>query len=309
MSGFGKTKGDSPGGRAAVKPALSATGGAGARLMVSAPSSGSLGDRSMLLAIVAVMVAAGLAAFGVTAMFPQKAASASAPKGPPPAETELARHRELALVFRAVQEKFPNDYAELKRKTFGHLASGNVAEAGWQTLRLGSKILERDAPNTVEHADSAKLGEFMRRNVEFMIALQKKSPMLCAKAGLGSLDDERVKPLLADEAVLSAASRALIASFNAIEGGRRQPVKYAPPTPEQQAMLGRAVVQQGFNLSDAMTYKSGGMGRLPVERQCDLMVKGFRALLSTPEPARSRFIAQAAATATKGAKDGKDAKK
>lgn len=261
-------------------------------------SGGGLSDpKMMVMAVAGVMVLAGGGAFAVSGLFAPKTAAA-ATSGPPPAEVALSRNAELATVFQVVKEKFPADYPELQKRTTDLLARNDIPGAAWATFRLTDAITERDAPGNLERAESAKLGEFMRRAVEFLLAVQAKSPDLCAKVALGQMNDEGLRTLLSDAGVLNAAAREETATLIAIDNGRTRPQRYPAPARDELEMMGRAVVQQGLKIGDAMSYRSAGLNGMTPKKRCALLVKSFRAIRGLPEPARSRFIAQAAASAT-----------
>jgi len=276
-----------------VMPRASGSGGLGG--MMSEP-------RGMLIAAAGVFLAVGGVAFAASAMlFPHKAAVA-AQSGPSPSEIALGKNPELAALYATVKDSFPQDYALLMQQTDAQLANNDIPGATWTALRVGAMVTEREAPGVIEHADSDKLSDFMLRNAELLHIMLKKSPAVCAKIAMGSLDKEGLQPLLADPTVLVAATRATNATLVAVYGGKTRPKNYRAPANDELEMLGRAVMQQGLPKADADVFHARNFGALSAEKQCGLILKSFRAVLGTPEPARSRFISQAAATATAKAK-------
>jgi hypothetical protein len=291
---LGKSQGRARAGSAAPIVLAQSSGGGVAGLM-SEP-------RGMLVAAVGVFVLVGGAAMGLsTVLFPHKAAVA-APTGPSPAEIALGKQADLAELYATMKDTFPKDYAALQQQTDALLANGDIQGAAWTAFRISAALTERDAPGAIEHADSDKLSEFMLRNAELLHVVQTKSPAICAKIAMGSLNKEGVGPLLADPAVMNAAARAQTATLVAIHGGQTRPKNYRAPANDELEMLGRAVMQQGLPKGDANVFHARDFGSLSPEKQCALVLKSFRAVLGTPEPARSRFISQAASTATSKAK-------
>jgi hypothetical protein len=278
-----------------------------APVVLSSSSSSGLGalmaePKGMLIAAVGVFLVVGGAAFGASAvLFPHKAAVA-ATVGPSPAEITLGKNPELAELYATMKDSFPQDYAVLMEQTDAQLAHEDIAGATWAALRVGAMVTEREAPGVIEHADSDKLSDFMLRNAELLHVMQTKSPAVCAKIAMGSLNKDGMQPLLADPAVLTAATRATTATLVAIYGGKTRPKNYRPPANDELEMLGRGVMQQGLTKGDATVFHARDFSALTPEKQCALVLKSFRAVLGAPEPARSRFISQAAATATAKAK-------
>jgi hypothetical protein len=289
MAGLGNTGRRRAGGSAPVVLAQSSGGGLAG--LTSEP-------RGMLVAAVGMFLLVGGVAMGVsTVLFPHKAAVAAV-VGPTPAQIALGQQPDLAELFAAVKEDFPGDYPVLQQQTDAQLAHGDVPGATWTAMRITSAITERDAPGVIEHADSEKLGDFMLRSAELLHVLQSKSPEACGKLAMGARNQEAVAPLLTDPAVLKAAIHAEIAKLAAIKGGQTRPKKYRAPANDELEMLGRAVMQQGMTRGDVGVFQAHDFASLQPEKRCTLVLKSFRAALGLPEPARSRFISQAAAVAT-----------
>jgi hypothetical protein len=254
--------------------------------------------RGVIIAALGVFLAVGGVTLGLSmALFPHKVAQAAS-SGPPPAQAALAQERDLAELYATMKDAFPADYALLQRQTDPLLALGDIRGAAWTALRITAGVIEREGPGAIEHADSDKLSAFMLRAAELLHIVQGKSPAVCARIAMGSLDKDGVGPLLADPAVLNAAARAQTATLTAIHGGKTRPRNYRAPASDEIEMLGRAVMQQGLPKGDGNIFHTRDFAALGDEKRCALVLKSYRAVLGTPEPARSRFISQAAAAAT-----------
>lgn len=257
-------------------------------------SSGSAkGDLKSL--IVSVVIVAALAGAGAAAassfLFPSRPANtASAANG---FDAWLAGYPDLAQAMASLKDHYRDDYARLMGRVADAARNNDARAASLAAFEMASDIGARDG-HYLEHADAASLAAFVQSNLDMLVLLQNRSPELCAKAANGAIGpDDQLPP---DAELAENGGRQLITMFNAIESGKTHPVDYDQPTSADQLSIGQMMLATGVTRQDAKALSGGlvSLKALPAEKQCSLMIKMFGALLASPDPGRSRVLANAA---------------
>ncbi len=290
MSGFGKRGGASEP-RPAFIPSEPIARPAAPVAMVTAPAPGS--NAGFIALVVGVMLAASGAAFAVTSF---TSAPSPAPAASAIAANPLAGYPGVERLYARIEQSYPDLYRDLARDTAGDVKRGDLEQAVRTVVARLDARLNAEGP-AIEHADSASLGQILSTTANLLAAVQRVSPETCGRIGFSLMDDPK---LIAGKDLVEAASWQTIAIIDAIASGKAKAATWPAPNAADNRALGDAVVALGVTLKEASAYQSSRNGsKMPPAERCALMVKMFRGMQATPEPSRSRVLAQAARDASR----------
>lgn len=186
--------------------------------------------------------------------------------------------------FRQFKKDFPEDFARV-RAEFANPEAANLTDE-----QIGQKagvalraFVARNAAATAAAPD-ADLVTLGMSNRDFIRALQRSNPVLCAKFGMRGLEPGDQL----DAAATQAASKVFLAQLRATSSGRAHPVARTDITSADGARLAAALQANGTD-ARLLGIITGGMDSASPTDQCAGSVAMYEAVASLPAPDSARW--------------------
>lgn len=188
----------------------------------------------------------------------------------------------------AIKTADPALYARLRDSAINQRMGGTSAEQTTQIL--GAQVrqyVDAQMPLISQAPAAAQLKAF-QAEAELLKAFRPVDIQACANAAMGSAQGQE-KTL--DASVGPVLQRVLEARLQAARAGRTAPTQHPLATQQDGQRLHQTLIQNGVSASEADRLFGVGLYGLPAQRQCDVGIAFVDAILSQPEPSRTRMVA------------------
>ncbi len=186
--------------------------------------------------------------------------------------------------FRQFKKDFPEDFAQLRAQMSGPDAANLTDEQLGQRAGLALRaFVARNAVHTAAAPD-AELVALGQRNRDFIKALQRSNPALCAKFGMRGLDPGDTLDAQANE----AASKVFLVQLRATSAGKARPTPHADISNADGARLAAAIKANGVD-DRLLNIIAGGMNTASPADQCAGSVAMYEAVAGLPAPESARW--------------------
>lgn len=186
--------------------------------------------------------------------------------------------------FRQFKKDFPEDFAQVRAQFSGpeaaELTDEQIGQKAGTAIRA---FVSRNAAHTAAAPD-ADLVALGQGNRDFIKALQRSSPVLCAKFGMRGLEPGDTL----DAQATQAASKVFLVQLRATRAGKATPTPHADITSADGARLAAAIKANGVD-DRLLNIIAGGMNTASPTDQCAGSVAMYEAVAGMPAPESARW--------------------